>query len=75
MHQVNLVEAATRLSDLFDAAISGEEVFIIKNDQQVVQLVPVVPPQRHPQFGSAKGLIVMADDFDAPLVDFSEYME
>jgi Protein of unknown function (DUF2281) len=27
--------------------------------------------QRH--FGSAKGLIRMADDFDAPLGDFKEY--
>ncbi len=25
-------------------------------------------------FGSAKGLIVMADDFDAPLSDFNAYM-
>ena len=25
------------------------------------------------QFGSAKGLIVMADDFDEPLLDFNEY--
>ena len=28
------------------------------------------PSERKPQFGSAKGLIVMADDFDAPLADF-----
>lgn len=75
MYQVNLIEATMRLSDLFDAAISGEEVFIVKNDQQAVQLVPVVLPQRRPQFGSAKGLIVMADDFDAPLADFGEYMK
>jgi antitoxin (DNA-binding transcriptional repressor) of toxin-antitoxin stability system len=75
MHQVNLDEAKTRLFDLIDAAINGEDVFIIKNDQQVVQLVPVVPPKRCPQFESAKGLIVIADDFDAPLSDFNEYMK
>ncbi len=75
MHQVNLAEATSHLPDLINTAISGEVVFIIKNDQQVVQLVPVVPPQRRPQFGSAKGLIVMADDFDAPLADFGEYMK
>jgi Protein of unknown function (DUF2281) len=28
-----------------------------------------------PQFGSAKGLITMAEDFDAPLEDFDEYAE
>lgn len=74
MYQVNLAEAITRLRDLINAAISGEAVFI-KNDHQVVQLVPVAPPQRCPQFGSAKGLITMADDFGAPLADFEEYME
>ena len=73
MYQVNLAEAIARLRDLINAAVSGETVFI-KNDQQVVQLVPVVPSERRPQFGSAKGLIVMADDFDAPLADFDEYM-
>ena len=26
------------------------------------------------KFGCAKGLIVMHDDFDAPLEDFKEYM-
>jgi hypothetical protein len=31
-------------------------------------------PPRQAQFGSAKGSIVMADDFDAPLEDFEDYM-
>jgi antitoxin (DNA-binding transcriptional repressor) of toxin-antitoxin stability system len=74
MYQVNFAEAIIRLRDLINAAVSGETV-LIKNDHQVVQLVPVVSSQRCPQFGSAKGLIVMADDFDAPLADFNEYME
>ncbi len=34
----------------------------------------LVSVPRHPQFGSARGLITMADDFDAPLADFVEYM-
>jgi len=74
MHQVKLDEAKIRLLDLIEAAINGEDVFILKDDQQTVQLVPVKLPERRPQFGSAKGLIVMADDFDAPLADFNEYM-
>ena len=35
-------------------------------------------PRERPRkrtFGSAKGLIEMADDFDEPLEDFREYME
>ncbi len=76
MYQVSLNEAETRLLDLIEAALKGENVFIFifEEDRQMVQLVPVELPKRQPQFGSAKGLIVMADDFDAPLADFDEYM-
>lgn len=74
VHQITLDEAKIRLLDLIEAAIKGDDVFILKDDQQAVQLVPVAPPVRHPQFGSAEGLVVMADDFDAPLEDFNEYM-
>ena len=49
-----LDEAGTRLIDLIDAAIKGDDVFILKDDQQAVKLVPVEPPNRHPQFGSAR---------------------
>jgi antitoxin (DNA-binding transcriptional repressor) of toxin-antitoxin stability system len=74
MYKVKLDEAQIRLLDLIEAAIKGEDVFILKDNQQTVQLVPVELPKRRPQFGSAKGLIEMADDFDAPLADFKEYI-
>ncbi len=73
MQTVPLDKAKSQLVDLIDAAISGETVVITKDDQQV-QLVPVAAPLYRPQFGSARGLITMADDFDAPLADFNEYM-
>ncbi|MDP9315494.1 MAG: DUF2281 domain-containing protein [Chloroflexota bacterium] len=73
MHAVTLDEAQTQLMDLVEAAISGETVVITK-DGQYVQLVPILHPTQRPQFGSARGLIWMADDFDAPLPDFDEYM-
>lgn len=72
MQAVTLEEAKTQLVDLVEAAISGETVVITKDGQQV-QLVLVQGPQ-HPQFGSARGQIWIADDFDAPLTDFDEYM-
>ena len=74
MQQIKLDEAQIRLPDLIEAAMRGEEVFILGDDQHVVQLVPVESPSRKPRFGSAAGLITMADDFEAPLEDFSEYM-
>jgi antitoxin (DNA-binding transcriptional repressor) of toxin-antitoxin stability system len=74
MHQVDIEEAKTHLPDLIDAAVNGEEVIIAKDEQRLVKLVPVARAKPRPQFGSAKGLITMSDDFDEPLEDFAEYM-
>lgn len=74
MYTVGLEEAKTRLVDLVEAALRGEEVFIVTNSKPVIQLIPIKRKKRHPKFGSARGLIHMADDFDAPLEDFAEYM-
>jgi antitoxin (DNA-binding transcriptional repressor) of toxin-antitoxin stability system len=73
MQPITLDEAQTHLVDLVEAAISGETVIITKDGQQV-QLVPIVQSAQRPQFGSARGQLWMADDFDAPLADFDEYM-
>jgi antitoxin (DNA-binding transcriptional repressor) of toxin-antitoxin stability system len=73
MLRVSLEEAKPRLLDLINAVLKGETVFIVKDLQEAVQLVPAVPLTRR-QFGSARGLIVMAENFDAPLPDFNEYM-
>jgi antitoxin (DNA-binding transcriptional repressor) of toxin-antitoxin stability system len=73
MQQFKIKDAQSRLEDLIESAMEGKEVFIVKDKTKVVQLVPVEPPTRHAQFGSAKGLVRMSDDFDAPLLDFREY--
>lgn len=74
MQQVNLKEASSRLPGLIDAAMRGEVVLITTDDQQSVRLVPVQPAKQPRRPGSAKGMIHMADDFDAPLEDFQDYM-
>lgn len=73
-YQVDIIEATRRLQDLILAAEQGEEVIITQNQRPLVQLVPIHPVRNRPQFGSARGLITMADDFDAPLDHFREYM-
>ena len=75
MHQVTIEEAKIQLPELIEAAVQGEDVFITKQDQQVVKLVAVVQSGQRPQFGSARGLIEMSDDFDEPLPDFDEFMQ
>lgn len=75
MRSITMAEAAQKLPDLIDAAMRGEEVLITKDNLAVVKLIPTTPFKLRPQFGSAKGLIEMADDFDEPLEDFKDYME
>ncbi|MBD1835037.1 type II toxin-antitoxin system Phd/YefM family antitoxin [Cyanobacteria bacterium FACHB-472] len=74
MQQINVEEASKHLPDLIEAALRGEEIVIAKDDQPVVKLTPVSPAKRRPQFGSAKGLVTISDDFDDPIEDFKDYM-
>lgn len=73
MHQVNIEQAKANLSVLITAALNGEEVVIARDEKSAVKLVPTATEKPQPQFGSAKGRIHIADDFDAPLEDFAEY--
>ena len=65
--QVNVHAAKTHLSRLLEEVLLGEEVVIARGGKPVARLVPVqeAPAQRIP--GTARGLVRMADDFDAPL--------
>ncbi len=75
MQQLTVDQAKTKLMDLIDAAIAGEEILISKDGGQTVELVPRIIPKKKRQFGSAKDLISMEADFDTPLDEFKEYME
>ena len=75
MYHVTLDDAKVRLADLVSAAANGEAGYIVAGGEQVVQLVPVKPAAPRPRFGSAAGLITMADGFESPLPDFREYMQ
>ena len=75
MQQIDLNEAKLHLVDLIDVALGGEEIVITQNDQPVLKLVPIIAPLVRRKAGSAKGLITIARDFDAPLEDFRAYMQ
>ena len=74
MVQIYQTDIEKQLPDLLNAARNGEEILIIMDNDEIIRLVPTPLAERHPKYGSAKGLIEIADDFDAPLEDFSEYM-
>jgi antitoxin (DNA-binding transcriptional repressor) of toxin-antitoxin stability system len=76
MTRIALTEAQQRLPELIATTAPGEEIEIVRDDQVVARLVTVAPKRFPAKAGSARGMILyMADDFDAPLDDFKEYME
>jgi antitoxin (DNA-binding transcriptional repressor) of toxin-antitoxin stability system len=73
MQRVPLEDAMQHLTHMIDAALSGETVVILRNGEEVVQLVPFKPVRKRRTPGSAVGQVWMADDFDAPLPELEEY--
>lgn len=64
---VNINDTEMQLSELVDAAARGEEIILVRDSLPVVRLVRIPPPAGERKFGSMKGRIQIADDFDAPL--------
>ncbi len=62
--QTNMHEAKTKLSQLLDDAIHGEEVIIAKSGKPLVQLIPCMPKKKR-VFGVLKGKVIMSNDFDS----------
>jgi antitoxin (DNA-binding transcriptional repressor) of toxin-antitoxin stability system len=75
MTTVAMEQAQQTLPHLIDVVAHGEHVVITRDQVPVAELVPVVGSNPKPVFGSAKGMIEMSEDFDAPIDDFREYME
>jgi prevent-host-death family protein len=65
--QVNIYEAKSKLSKLINQVIAGEEVIVAKSGKPVAKLVPFEKPAQNRKAGSAKGKLIISDDFDAPL--------
>jgi prevent-host-death family protein len=64
---VNVHEAKTRFSKLLERVQLGEEIVIAKAGKPVARLVPFTEPAGVREPGSAKGLMTIRADFDAPL--------
>ena len=69
---VGMHEAKTNLSKLVERAEAGEEIVIARRGKPVVALTPLAKPTGMAKaFGSLRGQIWMADDFD----DYDEEIE
>ena len=69
MEPINIYEAKTRLSQLVDQALAGEDVVIGRHGKPVARLTRLDTGRRPIRFGLLKGRIRVAADFDAPLPD------
>ena len=67
--QVNIYEAKSNFSKLINQVIAGEEVIVAKSGKPVAKIVPFENPTQNRKPGSAKGKLIISDDFDAPLPD------
>lgn len=47
--QISLTEASPELVRLVEAALQGEEIVILKDNQPIVKLIPAEPEQKHHQ--------------------------
>lgn len=74
VHQIKQDELPKKLRELIDAALRGDTVVIERADHSRLQLVPLKQTAHLRKAGSARGMVQMSDDFDAPLTDFGEYM-
>lgn len=66
--KVSVYEAKSKLSQMINAALEGEEVVITRNGEETVKLTPV-RKKKGDWIGMYKGQIKIHDSFDDPLDD------
>jgi antitoxin (DNA-binding transcriptional repressor) of toxin-antitoxin stability system len=75
MERYSLQDASHHLEQLIADAHQGKTVLILDENDQAVQLVPILLSSKPRKAGSARGQINIAPDFDEPLSDFDDYVK
>ncbi|MFM9903127.1 MAG: type II toxin-antitoxin system Phd/YefM family antitoxin [Pyrinomonadaceae bacterium] len=75
MYEVSVEKTQSQLHDLIESVVNGEEVIFTRDNQPVAKLTGMRNGKPNPRFGSAKGLFVLADDFEEPIADFDDYQK
>lgn len=74
-HQINLQEAQTKLPELLQTAIDGEEVIILQDKQPLVHLIPYKTKKTFKRkLGTAKGEVIIKEGFKSIPNDFKRYV-
>ena len=71
---VNMNEAKRNLSKLVKRAAAGEEITIANHGKPIALLTRLPAKAKKIPWGIFKGKIEMAEDFDAPLEVFKDYI-
>ena len=78
MYQFVIEDDNSQVAQLVQQASTGEEVVIIRDHTPIAKIVLLSEwAEKHKPggFGSGKeDILYMAEDFDAPLEDFKDYM-
>ena len=76
MKTFTVAEAKENLEQILEHAKKGGTVIIVGEDDQAYELVATIAPAKGPRkAGSAKGEIIITDEFYEPLPEFKPYME
>jgi antitoxin (DNA-binding transcriptional repressor) of toxin-antitoxin stability system len=75
MPTLTVAEAQSRLSQLIDQLLPGEEVVLTRDYRPVARLVGETPPRKPRRAGNCVGMAVIVADDDDHLKEFAEYME
>ena len=74
-NEIGVFDAKSHLSELSRRVKAGESFILTNRGEQVAELRPIPGSRKPLSRGCAKHKgFWMADDFDAPLEDFKEYM-
>lgn len=73
--QVTISEAKAHFAELLKAAEAGETIVVTRHGKPVARIEGIEEGAILPRIGALKGQIWMADDFDAPLDIFAEYIK
>ncbi|WP_455358999.1 type II toxin-antitoxin system Phd/YefM family antitoxin [Streptomyces sp. SYSU K21746] len=70
--QYNVHEAKTHFSKILEVVATGEEVIISKSGEPVAKVIPLKGKVQRTDYGSLRGQIEIADDFDELPEGFAE---
>jgi prevent-host-death family protein len=71
--RIGAFAAKTHFSELLEKARAGATIIVTKRGKPIAQIGPSEEESSSPVFGSERGRIRFAADFEAPVADMADY--